>query len=165
MAFDAFMKIDGIPGESTDSKYKDWISVLSYSHSITQTGSGARHDAGAASAGRADHGPFTVTKNLDKASPKLAAAVSSGEHIPTITIALNRATKDKQKFMEITLSDVLVTSYAPSAEPAGSSALPSETVGFSYGKIAWTYTQTDHATGKPQGDIKTTWDLTTNKGG
>ena len=25
MAFDAYLKIDGIPGESLDSKHKDWI--------------------------------------------------------------------------------------------------------------------------------------------
>ena len=28
MAFDAFLKIDGIPGESTDDKHKDWIANL-----------------------------------------------------------------------------------------------------------------------------------------
>ena len=27
MAFDAFIKIDGIPGESTDEKHKEWIEV------------------------------------------------------------------------------------------------------------------------------------------
>ena len=29
MAFDAFLKVDGIPGESTDDKHKDWIEILS----------------------------------------------------------------------------------------------------------------------------------------
>jgi len=27
-AYDAFLKIDGIPGESTDDKHKDWIEIL-----------------------------------------------------------------------------------------------------------------------------------------
>ena len=30
MAFDGFIKIDGIPGESTDDKHKDWIEILSF---------------------------------------------------------------------------------------------------------------------------------------
>ena len=30
MAFDSFLKIDGIQGESTDSKHQGWIEVLSY---------------------------------------------------------------------------------------------------------------------------------------
>jgi type VI secretion system secreted protein Hcp len=29
MAFDGFMKIDGIPGESTDAKHNGWIEILS----------------------------------------------------------------------------------------------------------------------------------------
>jgi bacteriocin-like protein len=31
-AYDAFLKIDGIPGESTDDKHKDWIEILSFNH-------------------------------------------------------------------------------------------------------------------------------------
>ena len=31
MAFDAFIKLDGIPGESSDDKHKDWIEILSFS--------------------------------------------------------------------------------------------------------------------------------------
>jgi hypothetical protein len=27
MAFDTFLKIDGIPGESTDDKHKDWMEI------------------------------------------------------------------------------------------------------------------------------------------
>ena len=30
MAFDAFVKIDGIEGESTDEKHAGWIEVISY---------------------------------------------------------------------------------------------------------------------------------------
>jgi glutamyl-tRNA reductase len=43
-------------------------------------------------------------------------------------------------------------------------ALPLEEVSFNYGKIEWTYTETDHATGKPKGDVKANWDLKANKG-
>lgn len=31
MAFDVFIKIDGIPGESSDDKHKEWIEVLGFS--------------------------------------------------------------------------------------------------------------------------------------
>ncbi len=41
MAVDMFLKIDGIPGESTDSKHKDWIEVLSYSFGASQPSAGA----------------------------------------------------------------------------------------------------------------------------
>ena len=38
MAVDFFLKIDGIPGESTDAKHKDEIDVLSWSWGANQTG-------------------------------------------------------------------------------------------------------------------------------
>jgi type VI secretion system secreted protein Hcp len=42
MPGDAFLEIDGIKGESTDDKHKDWIEILSYSHGVSQSGAGSR---------------------------------------------------------------------------------------------------------------------------
>ena len=69
MAFDAFLKIDGIPGESSDDKHKDWIEILSFSHGLSQPASGSRSSGGAASAERCNHSDFSIVKTLDKASP------------------------------------------------------------------------------------------------
>ena len=33
---DAFIKIEGCPGESTDDKHRDWIELVSYSHNKEQ---------------------------------------------------------------------------------------------------------------------------------
>ena len=41
MAFDTFVKIEGIAGESTDDKHKDWIELLSFSHGMSQPVSGS----------------------------------------------------------------------------------------------------------------------------
>src|SRR5512141_296981 len=71
MAFDAFLKIDGVPGESSDDKHKDWIEVLSYSWGVSQPSSGSASTAGGATAERANFSDFSVVKALDKASPKL----------------------------------------------------------------------------------------------
>ena len=60
MAFDAFLKIDGVPGESTDDKHKDWIEVLSYSTGVSQKSSGSASTAGGASAERADFQDFSI---------------------------------------------------------------------------------------------------------
>ena len=35
---DYFLKLDGIPGESVDSKHKDEIDIMSFSFGETQTG-------------------------------------------------------------------------------------------------------------------------------
>ena len=36
MAFDAFIKIGDIAGESTDDKHKDWIQILSFNMGAAQ---------------------------------------------------------------------------------------------------------------------------------
>jgi type VI secretion system secreted protein Hcp len=79
MAFDCFLKLEGIPGESTDSKHKDEIEVLSFSWNLKQAiveggGSGG-------GAGKTQHSDFSIVKHVDKASPVLMLAVCTGRHI------------------------------------------------------------------------------------
>ena len=164
MAFDAFLKLTTIPGESTDDKYKDHIEVLSYSHALSQPGGGSVSTAGGRSSERCDHGDFSIVKALDKASPKLALACCNGEHIKEATLILRRAGKDQKKYMEYKMSDVIVRSLRPGGSSKGGE-IPLEEVSFAYGKIEWTYTELDHKTSAPKGDIKGYWDLHTNKGG
>jgi type VI secretion system secreted protein Hcp len=158
------MKIDGLPGECTDDKHKDWFELLSYSHGLSQPGSGSASSGGARSAERCDHQDFSVVKTLDKASPKLALFCCNGTHIQNIKIELCRATGDKQKYMEYVLNDVIVAGVRPGGAAKGGETLPLEEVSFNYGKIEWIYTETDHRTGKPKGDVKANWDLVVNKG-
>lgn len=165
MAFDCFLKIEGVPGESTDDKHKDWIELLSFSHGLSQPTSGAVSSGGARSSERCDHQDFSVVKTLDKASPKLNLFCCNGTHVKKINVELCRATGDKQKYMEYILTDSIVSSVRPGGSAQGGEALPLEEVSFNYGKIEWVYTETDHATGKPKGDVKTNWDLELNKGG
>ena len=162
--FDAFLKIDGLDGESTDDKHKNWIEILSYSTGVSQTSAGSSSSGGGRASGRADLADFSIVKTLDKASPKLNLFCCNGTHIKEVTVQLCRAGKEKVKYMEYKMSDVLVTSVRPGGSAQGGESLPLEEVSFNYGKIDWIYTATDHATGKPAGDVKTTWDVMANKG-
>lgn len=161
MAFDAFLKIDGIPGESTDDKHADWVELVSFSHSIDQPASATASSAGGATAERVNHGTFDFVHLLDKASPKLYEACCTGKHIKEATIELCRAGGDKVKYMEIKLEQVLISKVAPSG--AAGEGFPSEKVSLSYGKIKWTYTQQKRADGAGGGNVSAGWDLTTNK--
>jgi len=165
MAFDCFIQIKDIPGESTDDKHKDWIEVLSYSHGLSQPSSGSSSSGGGRSSERCNHEDFSITKTLDKASPKLALYCCNGAHIDKITIDLCRASKDKQRYMQYILSNAIVSRVRPGGASKGEGALPVEEVSFNYGKIEWVYTETAHDTGKAKGDVKAYWDLTANKGG
>ena len=165
MAFDCFLKIDGVDGESTDDKHQKWIELLSYSHGVSQPSSGAVSSGGARSAERCDHQDFLVVKTVDRASPKLALACCNGEHIANVKVELCRATENKEKYMEYLMTDVIVSSVRPGGSAQGGEPLPLEEVSFNYGKITWNYIETDHKTGKPGGNVETHWDLVVNKGG
>ena len=161
MAFDAFLKIDGIPGESSDDKHKDWIEITSFTHSMEQPASATASNAGGATAERVNHGTFNITHLLDKASPKLYDAVCTGKHLKEVILELCRAGGDKMKYMEVRLEQVLISRVAPYG--SAGDGFPSETLSLSYGKIKWTYTQKKRADGAGGGNVSAGWDLTTNK--
>ena len=165
MPFDAFLKLDGIPGESQDDKHKEWIELHSFSMGIVQTAGGQRSTTGAATAGRCDHMDLSIVKNLDKTTPKLNLFCCNGTHIKKIELELCRATGDKQLYYKITMGDCIITGVRPGGSAKGGDTLPVEEVSFNYGDIEWEYTQTDHKTGKPSGKVASKWSLVQNKGG
>lgn len=165
MPFDAFLKLDGIPGESQDAKHKEWIEIHSFSMGITQTAGGQRSTTGAATAGRCDHQDLSILKNLDKTTPKLNLFCSNGTHIKKIELELCRATGDKQLYYKITMSDCIITGVRPGGSAKGGDPMPLEEVSFNYGAVAWEYTQTDHKTGMASGKVATKWSLVENTGG
>ena len=88
MAFDAFLKIDGIPGESTDSKHADWIEIIQFSHRMEQPASVTASSTGGATAERVNHGTFDILHLVDKSSPKIYDACCTGRHIKEVTLEL-----------------------------------------------------------------------------
>lgn len=160
MAFDAFMKIDGIPGESTDDKHKDWIELLKIHHGLIQLASTTASNAGGATAERVQHKDLVVSHLLDKATPKLMEACCTGKHFKEVIIELCRAGGDKQKYLEIKLEQVIVSTIDLDG---GNSDFPHATLSLNYGKIKWTYTHQKRSDGTGGGNVSGGWDLTTNK--
>ena len=158
MAFDGFIKFKDIDGESTDARHHGWIEISDCNMEILQTVSTTASSAGGASAERAEFSDFCFTKLLDKASPQLALACAKGTHFDTVTLELCRAGSEKIKFLEIKLSDVLISHIAMAA----GGDFPSETVRLNYGKIIWTYTQQNRQGGTAMGNVAAGWDRRKN---
>jgi len=158
MAFDAFIKIDEIEGESTDDKHQSWIEVLSCETGVTQKVSRTASSAGGASTGRADFHSFHFEKPIDKATPRLALACAAGTHIDKIIIEICRAGSDKVKFMAFELSNCIVSKFATKS----GGAFPYDEVSINYGKIIWCYTLQKRAGGGAAGNIVGAWDLQRN---
>ena len=163
-AYEMFLRIDGIPGESTHETHKDWIEVLSYSHSVYLPSSGSRSSGDTRTAERCDHQDFSVVKMLDKASPILALLCCNGQYIGEIRLELCQATGDKNRYMEYRFSDVIITAIRPGSSGLSGGARPLEEVSFNYSQIEWSYTAYDPDTGLPEGNVGAKWDLETNTG-
>ena len=107
---DHFLKLDGIDGESQDSKMKGQIDVLSFSFHALQGGTSAV--GGGGGKGRVALGDLTITKNIDKASPALFQYCCSGQPITKAVLTSRKAGKDQQPYYVVTMTDVLVSSHA-----------------------------------------------------
>ena len=112
MATDIFAKIGDIKGESLDDKHKGEVEVLSWSWGVAQTGS-MGHGSGGGT-GKANFSDLHITHFIDKASPVLMKACATGEHIKEATITARKAGKGQQEYLIIKMSDVIITSVAPS---------------------------------------------------
>jgi len=159
MSLDAFIKIDGIPGESTDKKHQDWISVRSYSIGVEQKTSSYKHDQGGAPVGRAEFDDLTITKGVDIASPLLFKACAKGTHIKEIIMQLHRAGGDKVLYMEYKLTNSIISSWKPYGDEEHPMSV--ETVSFNPGKIELVYSQQNRE-GIPTKNISAGWDLEAN---
>jgi len=162
MAYDMYLKVEGVEGDSTDAKHGKWIEIVSYNHGISQAPGGSLSGQGALTGGKADHQDFSITKRLDSSSPTLALKCCMGEAIPEITFELCRATGEKTTFMKYVMRNVIVASVSPSGSADSEDPLPSEEVTFRYGEIAWSYTPTS-PTGETGAAVEASWSTMEDK--
>ena len=157
-AVDYFLKIDGIPGESADSKHKDEIQLESFSFGNTQAG--GHGFGGGGGTGKAQFQDLHFSMHVNKASPKLFLACATGEHIKKAVLVARKAGKDQQEYYKVTLTDLLVSSYQSSG--AGGSPLPVDSVSLNFAKIEYSYSPQDEK-GKLGGPVAVGYDVKTQK--
>lgn len=63
MASDAYLQIEGIKGESTDEKHKDWIEVSNVSWSVHQASATTASTSGGLTTGRASLSHLAFTRS------------------------------------------------------------------------------------------------------
>jgi type VI secretion system secreted protein Hcp len=162
MAFDAFIKIKDVKGESTDAAHKDEIEVLSYSWGVMQPAVATASSSGAISGERANFSDLSIVKLADIASAPLAQHCITGKHIPEAVLTLSRAQEKKVEYMRYVLEDIIVSSVRHGGSGSGSDPVFTEEVTFNYGKISFFYTKSDK-TGAKVGNYTGGWSLIENK--
>ncbi|WAC17858.1 type VI secretion system tube protein Hcp [Luteolibacter sp. SL250] len=161
--FDAYLKIDGIPGECEDKGHEQWIQLLSFSHGVQQLGTNLGGGGNRGSSGKAEHQHFSFTKYVDKASPKLNLHCSNGQNLKKVTVEICRQVDSRIAYLTYTFEPCLVSSVQIGGSTQGDDR-PVEQVSFNYTKIEWKYTEVAKDN-TPGGDTMAHWDLSTNTGG
>src|SRR3712207_1924293 len=134
MASDVFIKIGDIKGESQDKAHKEEIEVLSWSWGASNSAN-VSYGSGAGS-GKVSFQDLTFMHELDKSSPALYQAVSTGKHYPEALLTARKSGGEQLEYLTVKLETVFVTNVAISQ---GGSERPTESVTLSFGKITMEY--------------------------
>lgn len=160
MAVDMFLKCTDLPGESVDSVYKGSIDVLAWSWGMSQ--SGTTHAGPGAGAGKVNVQDLSLTKWVDKSSPKLQLFCCNGKHIPTALLVVRKAGEHPLEYIKITMSDIIISSVATGG--SGGEDRLTENVSLNFATVKFEYTPQ-----KPDGSGDTavpyTWKISQNVAG
>jgi type VI secretion system secreted protein Hcp len=161
MAYDIFLKLDGIPGESKDDKHKDEIVLESFSWGESNTGARAAASGAGAGAGKVSMQDFHFTARVNKASPTLMLYCANGKHIPNGVLTVRSAGGDREgfEFLFYKVSEVLVSSFSQAGDV---NDRPLDAVSLAFQKIVVEYKE-QKVSGEIGSVVNFGWDLKANK--
>ncbi len=128
-AYQMFLKVDTIDGESEDPKHKGEIAVESFSFSESRGVSAQRPTLEA----------FRITMSSNAASPKLFLYSVAGTKVPHVVLSVRRA-GSQQDFLKWILTDTKILSYQTVGNTKGDGI--TDQVTFSYAKLETEYRKT-----------------------
>lgn len=147
---DVFLKFDGVSGESTDAKHKDWIVIDSYSWGLSNPGSSR-----SLGVGRVSMQDFHFVAPAGMSSPLLMGGVASGKHFASATLSVRHHGADSgPDFMAYKLEDILISSYQTRSLDG---SVPMDEVSLNFTKLGEAYTRFDSGTGAVLGVESATW--------
>lgn len=155
-----YLKYDGIDGEATHDKHKQWIDVSSMQFGIgrgiaTPSGAVANREASEPSVSE-----ITISKQMDAASPKLFTESATGAVGKKVQIHLVSTGSPGNTYVEYTLTNALISGYSVST----GGDRPVESISINFTKIEYKLTPYDakNTAGTP---VTVSYDLATTKSG
>ena len=140
---DYFLVLKDIEGESTDTKCPKAIILQGYSLAGYVPRDAASHQQ----TGKVSMGALTCTKQVDKSSPKLAAAMWKNQKVSEGKVVVRKAGKEQEPYLVYEFKDLYVASLSVAGSGDGS-PIPTEVVTFVYGQISIKYKEQ-----KPDGTL------------
>jgi len=150
MALNSYLRLKGrqqgdIKGSVTQKGRENRIAVIAFSHEIASP----RDAASGQAIGKRRHGPLVITKELDRSSPLLRAALVANEIITSLTLDFfspqkaGTGTGTEVNDFTITLANASIASVRMTTPnnkvPELSKLATYEEIAFAYQKITWTW--------------------------
>jgi len=139
MAVDMFIHFGGgkIKGETKDAEMaaKGAVDLLAWSWGMSQSGSFGQ--GGGGGAGKVNIQDISFTHYIDKASTALMIACAKGSHIDDAVITVRKAGDKQEKYLQITMSPVMVTSISTGG--SGGEDRLTENVSLNFSKVKVEY--------------------------
>ena len=157
-ANDMFLKLGTIQGESVDKTHAGEIEVLAWSWGMSNVFTVV---GGGGGAGKVSFRDFTLTKYLDKATPKLMLATASGQHIAQAVLTVRRSGVTPFEWLKITFTDVVVTSVSTGGSTGETRLTENISLAFTKVLVEYTLQKPDGGVGEK---VSFNWDIATNTG-
>ena len=153
----AYIKFEGVDGEAQDKDHENWSDLVSFSQPIHKPGGGATGPS--RRRGDVVLEDIALTKELDKATPKLAEAICKGRVFPKVEIHLTASYADGRRvtYLAYELKNVQITRHKISGSGHGEQ-VPTEEISLNYEEIKVTYTERDED-GNTRGNVEYTHKL------
>jgi type VI secretion system secreted protein Hcp len=147
-----FVKFDGIDGESKDADHDKWCDVLNYDWQVSNPGPTGSRDSTAIIR------PLIISKEFDKASPKILDRLLRGVIIPLVEIEVTATfgVGGRATYIRIEMRNARITNRSGIASGNDEAGPPEETVAIVFEEIKYTYTEYDDE-GNPAGNVEFTW--------
>jgi type VI secretion system secreted protein Hcp len=158
MAIDAFLKIDGVKGESVVKGHAGEIDVLSWSWGMSQ--SGTTHLGTGGGAGKVDVQDLSFTHYVDSSAPNLMQACCTGKHYDEALLVLRKAGTNPLDYITITLKNVIITSISTGG--SGGEEMVTENVTLNFNEFTYAYQPQDKTGAAKGGAIETAYKIAEN---
>lgn len=135
MAYDMFLKIEGIAGESQDDAHAGEIDILKWQWGMRHPGN--MHRGGGGGAGKVAISDLIFTHLVDKATGNLMLYCANGKPIPVACFVVRKAGETPLEYFKITMKKCIVTSVTSGGESGSDLLSESFTLNFAEVKVEY----------------------------
>lgn len=160
MAVDMFLKIEpNCEGESNDKTHAGEIDVLAWNWGMSQSGS--MHVATGGGSGKVSVQDITITKKVDKSSPKLIKYCCDGNHFEKALLTVRKAGGGNPvEYLKLEMKPVIITNISTGGSQGDDTVM--ETVTLNFAKFKVMYQPQDDKGAKKGGSVDQGWDISQN---